>query len=96
MLFHVAASDGLKVLSMYVESFVYGTSTVVETKGATDTFRSHMWSENVELSWTLRHNFAMRSRTITDQVGRKCEQSSEALPDDHIRATEQCKHYQKQ
>ena len=32
------ASDGLKVLSMYVKSFGYGTSTVVETKSATDTF----------------------------------------------------------
>ena len=34
----VAASDGLKVLSMYVKLFGYGTSVVVETKGATDTF----------------------------------------------------------
>ena len=34
----VAASGGLKVLSMYVKSFGHGTSTVVETKGATDTF----------------------------------------------------------
>ena len=34
----VPASDGPKVLSMYVKSFGYGTSTVVETKGATDTF----------------------------------------------------------
>ena len=33
-----AASDGLKVLSMYVKSFVYGTSTVVESKGAADAF----------------------------------------------------------
>ena len=33
-----AASDGLKVLSVYVKSFGYGTATVVETKGATDTF----------------------------------------------------------
>ena len=28
----VAASDGLRVLSMYVKSFGYGMSTVVETK----------------------------------------------------------------
>ena len=34
----VAASDEMKVLSMYVKSLEYGTSTVVETKGATDTF----------------------------------------------------------
>ena len=33
-----AASDGLKVLSMYVTSFGYCISTVVEIKGATDTF----------------------------------------------------------
>ena len=32
------AAGGLKVQSMYVNSFGYGTSTVVETKGATDTF----------------------------------------------------------
>ena len=32
-----------------------------------------MESENAELSWTLRHHSAMRSRTITRQVGRKCE-----------------------
>ena len=34
----VPVSDGLKVLSMYVKSFGYDTSTVVETKGATDIF----------------------------------------------------------
>ena len=34
----VAASEGLNVLSMCVKSFGYGTSTVVETKVATDTF----------------------------------------------------------
>ena len=38
-----AASDGLKVLSMCVKSFGYGTSTVVETKGVTDTF-AVIWS----------------------------------------------------
>ena len=33
-----SASDGLEVLSMYVTSFGYGIFTVVEMKGATDTF----------------------------------------------------------
>ena len=33
-----AASDGLKVLSICVKSFRYGTSTAVEAKGATETF----------------------------------------------------------
>ena len=35
---NTAASDGLKVLSMFLKSFGYGTSTVVETKGTADTF----------------------------------------------------------
>ena len=35
---------------------------------ATDTFRSDMESENCGLLWT-----SVRSRTITHQVGRKCE-----------------------
>ena len=34
----VAATGGLKVLSMYVRTFGYGMSTVVEMKSATDTF----------------------------------------------------------
>ena len=49
----IAVSDGLKVLGMCVQSFGYGTSTVVETKGATDTVvrssprRSHQSNEAV-------------------------------------------------
>ena len=74
-----ADSEGLQDLSMYVKSSGYGTSTVVETKGATDTFAGDMESENVEVSWTLRHHFAIRSRTVAHQVGRKCEiQTSKA------------------
>ena len=42
----VAATDGLKVLSMYVKTFGYGMSTVVEMKGATDTF-AVMWAEKM-------------------------------------------------
>ena len=38
MLKDVAGTGGLKVLSMYVRTFGYGTSTVVETKGPTDMF----------------------------------------------------------
>ena len=33
-----AASDGLKVLNMYMKSLTYGTSTAVGTKSAPDTF----------------------------------------------------------
>ena len=42
MLKDVAGTGGLKVLSMYVRTFGYGMSTVVETKGPTD-----MFGENV-------------------------------------------------
>ena len=38
----VAGTGGLKVLSMYVRTFGYGMSTVVETKGPTDMFAT-MW-----------------------------------------------------
>ena len=34
----VAVTGGLKVLNKYVKTFGYGMSTLVETKGATDTF----------------------------------------------------------
>ena len=39
----VAGTGGLKVLSMYVRTFGYGMSTVVETKGPTDMFAT-MWA----------------------------------------------------
>ena len=39
----VAVTSGLKVLSMYVRTFGYGISTVVEMKGATDTFAT-VWA----------------------------------------------------
>ena len=39
----VATSDRLKVLSTHVQSFGYGMSTVVEMKGAIDTFAT-MWA----------------------------------------------------
>ena len=43
MLKDVAGTGGLKVLSMYVRTFGYGMSTVVETKSPTDMFAT-MWS----------------------------------------------------
>ena len=39
----VAATSGLKKLSMYVRTFGYGMSTVVETKGATNAFAT-VWA----------------------------------------------------
>ena len=43
MLKDVAGTGGLKVLSMYVRTFGYGMSTVVETKGPTDMFAT-LWA----------------------------------------------------
>ena len=43
MLKDVEGTGGLKVLSMYVRTFGYGMSTVVETKGPTDMFAT-MWA----------------------------------------------------
>ena len=43
MLKDVAGTGGLKVLSMFVRTFGYGMSTVVETKGPTDMFAT-MWA----------------------------------------------------
>ena len=43
MLKDVAGTSGLKMLSMYVRTFGYGMSTVVETKGPTDMFAT-MWA----------------------------------------------------
>ena len=59
MLKDVAAADGLNVLSMYVKTFGYGMSTVVEMKGATDTF-AVVGSENFELPWALWHQSTVR------------------------------------
>ena len=55
----VAVSDGVKVLSMYVKSFGYGTSTGVETKGATGTFAVTWAVKMLNCFWTLRHHLAM-------------------------------------
>ena len=43
MLKDVAGTGGLKVLSMYVTTFGYGMSIVVETKSPTDMFET-MWA----------------------------------------------------
>ena len=53
MLKDVAGAGGLKVLRMYVRTFGYGMSTVVEMKGPTDTYATVWAVKNVELPWTL-------------------------------------------
>ena len=59
MLKDVAGTGGLKVLSMYVRTFGYGVSTVVETKGPTDMFATRWAVKNAEFPWTLRHHSAV-------------------------------------
>ena len=59
MLKDVAGTRGLKVLSMYVRTFGYGMSTVVETKGPNRHVRNNVGSENAEFPWTLRHHSAV-------------------------------------
>ena len=61
MLKDVAGTSGLKVLSMYVRTFGYGTSTVVETKGPTRHVRNNVGSEHAEFPWTFRHHSAVSS-----------------------------------
>ena len=46
MLKDTAGTGGLKVLSMYVRTFGYGMSTVVETKGPTDMYAT-MWAVKI-------------------------------------------------
>ena len=83
------------MLSMYVRTFGYGMSTVVETKGPTDSYAT---------TWAVKMlNFLGLSDIILQcdpeppliKVGRKWsnpkeqkEQSFEALPDGHIKAME--------
>ena len=54
-----AASDGLKVFSMYVKSFWVRHINTCWTERFNRHVRSDMESENIELPWTLRHHFAM-------------------------------------
>ena len=46
MLEDIAGTGGLKVLSMYVRTFGYGMSTVLETNSPTDMFAT-MWAEKM-------------------------------------------------
>ena len=61
MLKDTAGTGGLKVLSMYVRTFGYGMSTVVERKSPTDTFAT---------MWAVRMLNFLR---LSDKVSRKCQ-----------------------
>ena len=93
----VAATSGLKVLSMYVRTFGYGMSTVVEMKCATDTFAT-IWAvkmlnclglSDIILQCDpepslIKWEFELKVSNPSDQN----EQSFEVLPEVRIRATE--------
>ena len=72
MLKDTAGTGGLKVLSMYVRTFGFGMSTVVETKGPTDSYAT---------TWAVKMlNFLGLSDIILQCdpepsliVGRKCQ-----------------------
>ena len=95
---NAAASDGLKVLSMYVKSFGYGTSTVVETKGATDTFAvtcevkmlNRVGFSDIILQCDPEPSLIKWAESVKFQTSR-ANSHLKFIPDDHIRATEQRK-----
>ena len=74
-----------------MKSFVYDTSTVVETEGATDTF-AMTWGA-IALNRTSFCNAIQNHHSSSGQKVRnpnfKSQKSSEVLAGDHIRATEQ-------
>ena len=98
MLKDVAGTSGLKVLSMYVRTFGYGMSTVVETKGPTDMFAT-MWAVKMLNSLTLSDiilqcailNHRSSSGQKVSSPNDQNEQSFEVLPDGHIKAMEESK-----
>ena len=97
MLKDVAGTGGLKVLSMYVRTFGYGMSTVVESKGPTDMFAT-MWAVKM-LNFLGLSDIILQCDPEPSLI--KCaevsnpnaqkEQSFEVLPDGHIKAMEESK-----
>ena len=73
----VAASDELKLLNLYVGSFGYGLSTVVDAKGAdvvavTWEGEGGRRGEIAQLTWSVRHPSAVRSRSLAHNIDRVC------------------------
>ena len=72
MLKNTAGTGGLGVLSMYVRTFGYGMSTVVETKGPTDTFAT-MWAVKMLNFLGLSDIILQCDPEPSLIVGRKCQ-----------------------
>ena len=75
MLKDVAGTCGLKVLSMYVRTFGYGMSTVVEMKGPTDTFATVVSSKNVEIPLDSLTSFCSVILSHRSSSGQKASRS---------------------
>ena len=96
MLKDVAGTSGLKVLSMYVRTFGYGMSTVVEMKIPTDTFATVWAVKMLNLdSLTPFYGVVLNHRSSSGQKvsspNDRNEQSFQVLLDGHIRVTEELK-----
>ena len=94
MLTDVAGTGGLKVLSMYVRTFGYCMSTVVETKGPTDMFAT-MWAEkmlnflglsDVILQCDPEPSLIKWAESVNST---RTERTVEVPPDGHIKAMEE-------
>ena len=98
MLKDVAGTSGLKVISMYVRTFGYGMSIVVETKGPTDMFAT-MWAvkilnflglSDINLQCDPEPSL-IKWQKVSNPKEEQKEQSFEVLPDGHIKAMEESK-----
>ena len=92
-----AATFGLKVLSIYVNTLRYGMSTVVEMKSAPDAL-AVVWALTMLNCFQLSDIILQRDPEPSSSSGHrvsnpndKNEQSSDVLQDAHIRATEELK-----
>ena len=96
MLKDTAGTGGLKVLSMYVRTFGYGMSTVVETEGPKEMFET-MWAVNMLNLLVSQTSFCSvilshsQSEQKVSNPKEQKEQSFEVLADGHIKAMEESK-----
>ena len=91
MLKDIAGTGGLKVLSMYVRTFRYGMSTVVETKGPTDMFPTMCAVKMLNFLGLSDIILQCDPEPSVSNPNAQKEQSFEVLPDGHIKATEESK-----
>ena len=97
MLKDVAGTGGMKVLSLYVRTFGYGMSTVVETKSPTDMLAT-MWAvkmlnflglSDIILQCDPEPSLTKWAESVkSKRTNEQSEQSLEVLPDGHIKAME--------